>query len=190
MNNNFFWEAGMISFKTHFLPAVFAAFFATAVLWAAGCQKDDKGADPTGNAALNAQASDCLHNNKLEGGDDSWPTQNETIEFSLADGMLSVTHHFSPRNCAFGQLIATYEIGDGALSITEGEPGGGGVAACMCCFDLSYEIPSVAVASYQLTIRTKYWNGEAFEFDPVLDTTVDFTAQADYEITAREVMCF
>ncbi len=174
-----------------------AVLFIFCVVMGAACQSDsdddDSGSDSTDNdntsQALNAQMSGCLSGRKSDC-TDCPPTVNETYSLAFSDGALSVEHQNSSRNCAFGPLVVDYQIEEETLTIIEGEPAAGDYVWCGCCFNMSYNIPDLEAREYRIVFMIKSYNGQEFESETLLETSVDFSEQTAYELIAREVQCY
>jgi hypothetical protein len=144
---------------------------------------DDDDAPPQGDVQ-NGWNSECLSVKE----EDPF-TQQESYLMSFVDGVLSVEHINSCRNCEF-DFEGTYEIDGTTLTITEYdvEPLG---AFCDCWYNIDYEVPGLqADTVYQIEIY-KIDDKDGFVSDPVLimQDTLDLTQQTDFNFVLETYSC-
>ncbi len=140
---------------------------------------------PDDGDVLNGWNSECLSN---AGKEEDPYTQQESYVMDFADGVLSVEHLNSCRNCEF-DFEGAYEIDGAKLTITEYdvEPL---AALCDCWYNVEYAVPGLEDgATYQLEIY-KIDDKDGFPGDPhlIMSDTLDLT-QSHHEFTLETYMC-
>jgi len=86
-------------------------------------------------------------------------------------GELNITHINAGFNCCPGELIATVDITNRIITITEGEAQS--ACKCLCLYDVEYEIVDLAPGTYTIRFVEVYTN----EKDEMLEYTVDLSEE-------------
>ncbi|MEJ2722956.1 MAG: hypothetical protein P8181_17740, partial [bacterium] len=85
-------------------------------------------------------------------------------------GVLNVTHVNAGFNCCPGELIASVDVANRIITITEGESEAG--CRCLCLYDVEYEVVDLVPGTYTIRFIEVYTE----ENDEVLECTVDLTS--------------
>jgi hypothetical protein len=118
---------------------------------------------------------------------DSITNDQDCIQY-LYDGVgaLTLKHINAGFNCCPGSLHADFDIGGGLITITESEVYDTvGPCACLCLFDVDYEISGLPPGLYTIRVNGLYVNpgDDPLEFPVDLSGPVDtsyFCVQRDY----------
>ncbi len=139
---------------------------------------DDADGDPASGEVMEPGQSGCLHYKAVEG------AVEETVRLRYANGVLAVEHGNTCRSCAWN-FDGHYTMENGSLEIVEGNSSDSEVW-CACFFNNSYEIPDLVAGPYHLTLSTRDLYGEV---DVLIDESVDFSQQTDYDFSLGEHGC-
>jgi hypothetical protein len=121
-----------------------------------GCESEGVCPQPPHGALI--ASSDC----KGHGGDAG--TSQECAEYSFSGGVLTLRHLSAAFNCC-AIVAAEVKIEGKGISIVESETYDFAPCACLCVFDLDYEIVDLLSGEYRVTIAGADGGGLAFTVD-------------------------
>ena len=145
-----------------------------------GLSDDDSSGDDA-DSALNvneATQSGCLSHKAGDGNE-------EIIKLKYSGGVLSITHENACRGCALS-FYGEYSVDGGVLDIVEGDATEMSVL-CSCSYNLTYSVPDVDAAPYQLVIST--WDESSGSGHQLLEESVDFSEESSDEFSLGDHEC-
>ncbi len=140
----------------------------------------------TGSPAQNQDQGNCLYRDgdeKIAADEDPEDYYEQSIEVSLSDGILAVSHLHAARQCGLW-LNVTYETSGDAIEITEGDRQDA-MTGCSCCFNFEYEIP-VDGTAFTLVF---YKKSPGSQREEILEREVDFLTQDTYSFSLGDILC-
>jgi hypothetical protein len=142
------------------------------VCLAAGCSQDESGeatgptgTEPTGQLLSYAGCKEFGGSALLP---EETPEDKDCVEYTYdGHGTLLITHVNAGFNCCQDEIVATIEISDDLIRITEAEVPVGGLCDCNCLFDLEYEITDLTAGTFRIEFAEPYVAAELelLEFD-------------------------
>ncbi len=115
-----------------------------------GCSKSDMERPYADTYLANITTSDCLMNTDALAAKDM---NTDSIEVSLRDGTLSVTHYNMMLDCGSGEnIVTTMEIMGDTIMVTE-NVGEQGRVDCLCLYNNSFQIVNPPAGRFTLVIK-------------------------------------
>ncbi len=120
------------------------------LLTVVGCSKKEMGGNYADTYLANITTSDCLMNTDALAAKDM---NTDSIEVSLRDGTLSVTHYNMMLDCGSGEnIVTTMEIMGDTIMVTE-NVGEQGRVDCLCLYNNSFQIVNPPAGRFTLVIK-------------------------------------
>ena len=120
------------------------------LLTVVGCSKKEMGGPYADTRLANITTSDCLMNTDALAAKDM---NTDSIEVSLRDGTLSVTHYNMMLDCGSGEnIVTTMEIMGDTIMVTE-NVGEQGRVDCLCLYNNSFQIVNPPAGRFLLVIK-------------------------------------
>lgn len=120
------------------------------LLTVVGCSKKEMGGPYADTRLANITTSDCLMNTDALAAKDM---NTDSIEVSLRDGTLSVTHYNMMLDCGSGEnIVTTMEIMGDTIMVTE-NVGEQGRVDCLCLYNNSFQIVNPPAGRFTLVIK-------------------------------------
>lgn len=125
-------------------------FLSALLLNALGCSKEEMAGPYTDTYLANITTSDCMMKTDALAAKDM---NTDSIEVTLSEGILVVTHHNMLLDCGTGEnIVTTMEMVGDTVTVTE-NVGEQGLVDCLCLYNNSFQIVNPPSGRFTLVIK-------------------------------------